>query len=76
MDYSLALRFFVFMLTLICIALVPFIARRDPAPVAHIVRIDALPCAQWPGRVTRAGVVCLLASFVLLLALCEFLLAS
>lgn len=76
MDYSLALRFFVVMLTLICIALVPFIARRDPAPVAHTVRIHSMPREQWPGMVTRAGVVCLLVSFVLLLALCEFLLAS
>ncbi len=76
MDYPLALRFSVGVLTLICIALAPVIARRDPAPVAHIVRIDALPRARWPGVMTRAGVVRLLASFVLLLMLCEFLLVS
>jgi len=76
MDYSIALRFFVIMLTLICIALVPIAARRDPAPVAGVLSINVLPRRQWPVILTRAGFVCMLASFVMLLMICAFLLKS
>jgi hypothetical protein len=74
MDFSFALQFFSVVLSLICIGLVPVVARRDPAPVKSVVQIDALPQPHWPGLLTRAGVASLLVSFVLLLAGCYLLL--
>lgn len=76
MNYSIALRFFVIVLTLISIALVPIVMRREPAPVAGMPSIQVLPRPQWPGILTRAGFICMLASFVMLLMFCAFLLRS
>ena len=76
MDFSLALQFFALMLSLISIALAPFVMRCDPVPVRSIVRIDVLPHTPWPGVLTRAGAVCLLASFVALLTGCYLLLVT
>ncbi|WP_144156711.1 hypothetical protein [Paraburkholderia sp. BCC1885] len=73
MDLSFALKFFSFVLVLFCIALMPFLVRRDPAPVPSIVSLSALPRPKWPGVVTRMGVVTLLASFVLLIGGCYLL---
>jgi hypothetical protein len=55
MELSFALQFFAVMLLLVCIALVPFVARRDPVPVATIVGIHVLPRSQWPGLLTRGA---------------------
>jgi hypothetical protein len=74
MDYSLVLHLSILILALMCLALVPVIARRDPAPLVRIARIDALPREQWPGLMTRAGFVCLLVAFILLLLACELML--
>lgn len=74
MDYTLALRFFAVMLTILCLALATFMMRQDPLPVESSIQIDGLPRTQWPGVLTRSGIVCLLASFVLLLMACNFLL--
>jgi len=74
MDYSLVLHLSILILALMCLALAPVIARRDPAPLVRIVRIDTLPREQWPGLMTRAGFICLLAAFVLLLLACELML--
>lgn len=74
MDYSLALQFFALMLLLICMALVPFVMRRDPVPVRSIVQIDVLPRSQWPGTSMRVGLAGLIASFALLLAGCYLVL--
>ncbi|TAL98089.1 MAG: hypothetical protein EPN73_04325 [Paraburkholderia sp.] len=80
MDYSIALRFFVILLTLISIALVPIAMRREPALITGMSGmscmpgIQVLPRPQWPGILTRAGFICMLASFVMLLMFCAFLL--
>ena len=76
MDFALTLQFFALMLSLISIALVPFVMGRDPVPVSSIVRIDVLPHPEWPGLLTRVGAGCLLASFVVLLAGCYLLLPA
>lgn len=73
MDYSFALHLFALMLLLLCIALVPFVLRRDPIPADSIVRIEALPPTLWPGALTRTGVAYLFGSFVLLLMACKVL---
>lgn len=73
-DYALPLRFFAAVLTLLCITLAVFLVQRDPLPVKSTIQIDAVPRSQWPGVLTRTGVVCLLASYVLLLMACNVLL--
>ncbi|WP_239483069.1 hypothetical protein [Paraburkholderia sp. C35] len=76
MDLSFALQFFAAMLTLICIVLGSIVMRADPAPTPTIVRIHGmrLPRSRWPCVMTRAGLACLLASFVVLIAGCYLLL--
>ncbi|CAD6559787.1 hypothetical protein LMG24235_06761 [Paraburkholderia sabiae] len=74
MDLSFALQFFAAMLTLICITLTVVVMRIDPAPTPTIVRIRGLRRRRWPCVLTRAGLACLLASFVLLIAGCYLLL--
>ncbi|MBC8732856.1 hypothetical protein [Paraburkholderia sp. UCT2] len=74
MDYTLALRFFAVMLTVLCLPLATLMVRRDPLPASSTIRIDALPRAQWPAVLTRTGIGFLLASFVLLLMACCLLL--
>jgi hypothetical protein len=68
MDFSLALRFFSLMLTLICILLIPLAIRREPAPHPAVVGLVALPRSKWPGWLAGVGVACLLASFAMLAA--------
>lgn len=74
MDLSFALQFFAAMLTLICVVLGTIVMRIDPAPMPTIVRIHGLRRSRWPCMLTRAGLACLLASFVVLLAGCYLLL--
>lgn len=76
MDFSFAIQSFACMLSLICIVLVPIVIRRDPVPVMSIVGTGQLSDTRWPGRATRIGTVCLLASFVILLAECYVLLPT
>jgi hypothetical protein len=74
-NYAIALRFFVVMLTVLSVLLATFVVRRDPLPVRSIVRIDALPRLQWPSILVRTGTACLIASFVLILMICALLCA-
>ncbi|HWT38961.1 MAG TPA: hypothetical protein VN289_21925 [Paraburkholderia sp.] len=74
MDLSFALQFFAALLTLICITLTPIVMRVDPAPTPTILRIHGVRRSRWPCMLTRAGLACLLASFVLLIAGCYLLL--
>jgi uncharacterized membrane protein len=74
MDLSFALQFFAAMLTLICVALSIVVVRLDPTPMHTIVRIHGMRRARWPARVTRAGLVCVLASFAVLVGCCYLLL--
>ena len=76
MDLSFALQFFVAMLALICIFLGMVIARLDPTPMPVIVRIHGMRRSKWPARLTRAGIVCVLASFTVLLGCCYLLLTT
>lgn len=76
MDLSFALQFFTAMLILICVALSAVVMRADPAPTPTIVRIRGMRRSKWPCVVTRAGLTCLLASFVLLLGGCYLLLTT
>jgi hypothetical protein len=74
MDLSFALQFFAAMLTLICIMLTVVVIRVDPAPTPTIVRIRGLRRSRWPCVLTRAGLACMLVSFVLGIAGCFLLL--
>ncbi|MEI6001683.1 hypothetical protein H3V53_32330 [Paraburkholderia bengalensis] len=74
MDLSLALQFFAAMLSLICVILVGIVIRFDPAPMPTIVRIHGVRRSRWPCMLTRAGLMCVLASFVVLLVSCYLLL--
>ena len=74
MDYTLALRFFAVVLTILCITLTTLMVPRDPLPVKSTIQIDVLPRAQRLGVLTRTGVVCVRMSFVLLLMVCNLLL--
>ncbi|WP_118180637.1 hypothetical protein [Paraburkholderia phosphatilytica] len=77
MDYSFALRCFALMLTLISIALIPLVARRDASIAAPSpLPAGVLPRPRWHAALTRAGVVCLLLSFVVLMAVCELVLTA
>jgi hypothetical protein len=72
-NYVIALRFFVVMLTVLSVVLATLVMRRDPVPVRSIVRIDALPRLQWTSILVRTGAPCLIASFVLILMICDLL---
>ncbi|MEM5435404.1 hypothetical protein [Paraburkholderia diazotrophica] len=74
MDLLFTLQFFAAMLALICVALGIILMRIDPAPMPTIVRIHGMRRSKWPCVVTRAGLVCLLASFALLVGGCYLLL--
>ncbi|MEP9325510.1 hypothetical protein PPMP20_20610 [Paraburkholderia phymatum] len=76
MDLSLALQLFAAILTLICIALSAVVMLVDPAPTPTIVHIHGLRGSRWPCVLTRAGLSCLLASFMLLIASCYLLLTT
>lgn len=73
MNYTIALRFFVIMLTVLSVLLATLVMRRDPIPVHSIVRTDVLPRRQWPSILVRTGAVCLIASFLLILMICDLL---
>ena len=73
MNYTFALRFFAVMLTILSVVLATLVMRHDPVPLQSIIRIEVLRRAQWPSVMVRAGTVCLLVSFVLLLMLCDLL---
>lgn len=74
MGFSFALQICAVTLLLICITLVPSVFRRDPAPVISIIKLDTLPQPQWPGALTRVGLVSLLVGFMLLIATCYLML--
>ena len=74
MDLSFALQFFAAILMLICVVLGTIVMRVDPAPMPTIVRIRGLRRNRWPCALTRVGLVCLLASFLVLIAGCYLLL--
>jgi hypothetical protein len=71
-----ALLSFVIALTLICIALVPFVICADPGLARRIVPIDSLPVTRWPALLTRIGAACLVASFAVLLVGCYLILSA
>jgi hypothetical protein len=76
MDLSFALQFFAAMLTLICVVLSVVVVRLDPTPMPMIVRVHGggMRRSKWPARLTRAGLVCVLASFAVLIGCCYLLL--
>ncbi|HEX7933971.1 MAG TPA: hypothetical protein VF573_12960 [Paraburkholderia sp.] len=76
MSFSVALECLVVTLALFCVALVPFVIRRDPGLARPIVPIDGLNRPRWPNLLTRAGIACLLVSFALLLSDCYYMLAG
>jgi hypothetical protein len=77
MDFPFALRCFAFMLTLVSIALIPLVAHRDASIAAPSpLPAGVLPRPHWAAALTRAGIVCLLLSFVVLMAACELVLAA
>jgi len=76
MDLSFALQFFAAMLTLICIVLSVVVLRIEPVPMPVIMRIHGMRRSEWPARLTRAGIVCVLASFTILLGCCYWLLTT
>ena len=80
MDFPLTLRCFALALTLVSVALIPLFARRGAAGGSVVGASSRLPAGmmprpQWPAALTRAGIVCLLLSFVVLMAVCEQVLA-
>jgi hypothetical protein len=72
MIYSIALRVFAFALALICIGLMALVAHSLPASgtVVRLPRAIDLPVPHWPDLMLRSGTVCLLVSFVVLIATC------
>jgi hypothetical protein len=76
MHVFLALEIFIITLAVLCTALVPVALRHDLGLARRVVRMDGIPRARWPNLLTRAGMACLLASFVLLAIACYFILAG
>jgi len=76
MDTYLALETLAVALALLCATLVPISVSIDPGFARRIVRLDALPHANWPKLLTRVGTACLLLSFVMLLVGCYYILAG
>jgi hypothetical protein len=72
MTYSIALRMFALVLALICIGLMTIVAHYMPASgrVVRLPRAVHVPAPLWPDFMLRGGVVCLLVSFVVLIATC------
>lgn len=72
MTYSIALRVFAFVLALICIGLMALVAHYLPASAAatRLPRAIHVPMPHWPDFMLRGGTVCLLVSFVVLIATC------
>lgn len=76
MNIMLVLETVAVALALLCVALVPVAIGCDSGLARRIVRMDGLPLARWPNLLTRAGIACLLMSFVLLLVACYYILAD
>ncbi|MEW9580945.1 hypothetical protein [Paraburkholderia sp. DGU8] len=76
MNLFLALQIMILALALVCVALMPGAAWRDHGLATRIVEIDGLSVARWPDLLMRIGIVGLLASFGLLLAVCYTILGS
>ncbi len=72
MTYSIALRVFAFVLALICISLMAMVAQYMPASsrAVRLPRAVHVPAPHWPDFMLRGGLVCLLVSFVVLIATC------
>lgn len=72
MTYSIALQVFAFVLALICIGLMAIVAHFMPAAgtAVRMPRALRVPPAHWPEFMLRGGTVCLLVSFVVLIATC------
>jgi hypothetical protein len=72
MSYSIALRVYAFVLALISIGLMAVVAHYVPASKAavRLPRVVRVPAAHWPEFILRGGIVCLLVSFVVLIATC------
>ncbi|CAB3799463.1 hypothetical protein LMG28688_04945 [Paraburkholderia caffeinitolerans] len=73
MTYAIALRIFAVMLSLLAIGLMAMIAQHThkPRPEANVpfaIHFESGP--RWPETMLRGGVLCLLASFVVLTATC------
>jgi hypothetical protein len=76
MNNFLALEIMIVALALICVALMPAAIGRDHGLATRILEIDGLSVARWPDLLMRIGIVCLLASFALLLAVCYTMLSG
>jgi hypothetical protein len=76
MNVYLTLETLAIALALLCVALMPASIRIDTGLARRIVPLDRVPGMRWPALLTRAGLVCLLASFVLLLVACYYILAG
>jgi len=72
MSYSTALRVYAFVLALICIGLMAIVAHFVPVQRAavRLPRAMRVPAPHWPVIMVRGGMVCLLMSFVVLIATC------
>jgi hypothetical protein len=73
MDFTFALHLFAVLLTILCIALVPFVLRRDPPPDCSLPLPPPARRSKWPSVLTRISALGMLASLFLLLAVCRML---
>ena len=76
MDLSFALQCLSAILTFTCVLLGAIVMRIDPMPMPTILHVHGMRRSRWPCVLTRAGLACLLASFVLLIAGCYLLLTT
>lgn len=76
MNIFLALQIMIIALALACVSLMPAAVGRDHGLATRILEIDGLSVARWPDLLMRIGIVCLLASFGLLLAACYTMLGG
>lgn len=79
MTYTIALRIFAVMLSLLAIGLMAMIAQHThkPRPDAYApfaIHFESAP--RWPETMLRGGVLCLLVSFVVLTATCILIAGS
>ncbi|OLL27429.1 hypothetical protein BTH42_33045 [Burkholderia sp. SRS-W-2-2016] len=73
MDLILALRIVAVVLTVACLSIATLMVQHDLLSVTSTTPIEVLPRARWPAILTRAGMMCMLASFVLILWICFLL---
>lgn len=76
MNLFPALQIMILALALVCVALMPAAAGIDHGLATRILEIDGLSVARWPDLLMRIGIVGLLASFWLLLAVCYTILGG